>query len=61
MKYIVVVHWMFSNGKPWKTIQKEFMDIESAEAYAQEMYNSADPRKGEEINVLVYELKKSYN
>ena len=57
MKYVVIVRYMFNNERVWKTIQREFNDMESAEIYAQQMYGSS----ADEITVLIYELKNSYN
>ena len=57
MKYIVLVRYMFHGTTAWKTIQKEFDDLETAEDYAQQMYGSS----ASDITVLIYELKKSYN
>ena len=57
MKYIVLVRYMWKGNQAWKTIQREFDDMETAEEYAKGMYETVV----EEITVLIYELKKAYN
>ena len=58
MNFVVIARFMIP-GETCKNYQREFGSIEAAEAWAQEMYNGA--RDGEEVTVLLYELKKSYN
>ena len=60
MKFFVIARF-FVRGKDWKTYQKEFNNLEAAEMWSEEMYNSAHIDRGEEVTVLLYELKKSYN
>ena len=57
MKYLVQTRYIFSGE--WRTIYREFSNEEAANAYAQEMSNCHTD--GDEMVVLIYELKKSYN
>lgn len=57
MNYLVIVHYVRPNSTEWKTTERGFSTIEQAEFFAKEMYNSVT----DEITVLIYELKKSYN
>ena len=50
MKYLVLVRYIV-RGAAWKTIQREFAERETAEAYAREMY-AGDTEK----SVCIYEL-----
>ena len=58
MNYIVIVHYII-RCTVWKTHQREFGNIESAREWARQMYGGV--RKGEEVTVLIYELKESMN
>lgn len=55
MNYLVVVKFEL-NGK-WSEISRDFCDYEAALDYAQNEYE----RKADNITVLLYELKKSFN
>ena len=56
MNYIVIVRYI-ARGKVWKTYQREFNNLEAAEGWAKQMYECT--HKGEEVTVLLYELKDS--
>lgn len=56
MKYLVLVRYLMYGE--WHQIVKEFSDENCASQYAEELYKDSVP---DEMNVLIYELKKSYN
>lgn len=58
VKYLVVVHYMRKYSHEFKTTHRGFELIEDAEEFAEAMY---DAESMSEIQVLIYELKKSYN
>ena len=60
MMFFVIARFSI-RGKDWKTYQKEFNNLDAAEMWAVEMYNSVHIDRGEEVTVCLYELKKSYN
>lgn len=60
MQFMVIARFLF-RGKVWKTYQKEFNNIDAAQMWAEEMYESARIDRGEQVSVCLYELKETYN
>lgn len=60
MKYLVLVRYLWNKEAAWKTLQREFNNEDAAKEYAKEMYDSANTARGEEIAVMIYELKECY-
>lgn len=60
MKYLVIARY-FIRDEVWKTHQREFNNLDAAEEWATQMYDGVHADRGEEVTVLLYELKKFYN